>query len=151
MSLTQSRVGQCPLPSPPLSSSKIRPCRWLPAEVNPGACAQRPSTATPLSLPASKSMHYLCLLLTSGAQQINALLRRKEGECWGLSLPPPSHHSSPPFAFPLTWPLCEIFLWPPAEWSQAPPGQCESFAPFPTEDKSLHNWTECNFKSDILL
>lgn len=38
--------------------------------------------------------------------------------------------------FPLTWALCEIFLWPPVEWSQTILDNVRTCLDLPTKHKS---------------
>lgn len=47
--------------------------------------------------------------------------------------------------FPLTWALCEIFLWPSVEWSQPLLDNVRTCLELPTKPKS-ENYHKRNFK-----
>lgn len=111
----------------------------LPLQVTPGTVLRDPLLAGPsLCLPPNACFIWLPLL-TSVAWWTNAALEGRR-VIWGA----PSLSS---LCFPLTWALCEIFLWPPVEGSQPPLDNVRTCLDLPTKHKS-ENHHKRNFKFD---
>lgn len=116
-------------------------CIWVQTGGFPGVCAQRPLPSRSCSLLASEkhassdlSASQLCILIDQ------CCIRRKRG----IGDAPPSLCS------PLTWALCEISLWPPAEWSQLLLDNVRTCLYLPTKTCLKHSYKQ-KFKFENLL
>lgn len=101
-----------------------------------GSVLRDPYLAVPAFCLPPKSM----LRLASASQL--CILHQKEERDWGCA--PPSLCS------PLTWALCEISLWPPAEWSQLLLDNVRTCLYLPTKTCLKHSYKQ-KFKFENLL
>lgn len=116
--------------------------RRLPVNDTPGVCAQRPLPSRSCSACLQKACFIWLLLLSSVSWSTNAASEGREG--LGMCSPLSSLCSS------LTWALCEISLWPPAERSQLLLDNVRTCLYLPTKTCLKHSYKQ-NFKFENLL